>query len=70
MGLVQVPRYDVQHHLAAGELVEVLPLARAAAMPVHLVYPHRRHLSPRVLGFSRWVSDLLAPSLQPAEGWT
>ena len=68
LGLVQVPRYDVQHHLAAGELVEVLPQARAAAMPVHLVYPHRRHLSPRVQGFSRWIADVLAPSLQPAGG--
>ena len=65
LGLVQVPRYDVQHHLAAGELVEVLPQSRAAAMPVHLVYPHRRHLSPRVQGFSRWITALLAPSLLP-----
>ncbi len=64
LGLIQVPRYDVQHHLAAGELVEVLPQARAAAMPVHLVYPHRRHLSPRVQGFSRWIANLLAPSLE------
>ena len=67
MGLIQVPHYDVQHHLAAGELVEVLPQARAAAMPVHLVYPHRRHLSPRVQGFSRWVADVLAPLLVPTE---
>lgn len=67
MGLIQVPHYDVAAHLAAGELVEVLPQARAAAMPVHLVYPHRRHLSPRVQGFSRWIEALLAPSLQPLE---
>ena len=63
MGMIQVPRYDVQDHLAAGELVEVLPQARAAAMPVHLVYPHRRHLSPRVQGFSRWMAELLAQLL-------
>ena len=65
MGLIQVPRYDVLHHLVAGELVEVLPQRSAAAMPVHLVYPHRRHLSPKVREFSRWIEALLASALVP-----
>ena len=67
LGLIQVPRYDVQHHLATGALVQVLPQARAADLPVHLVYPHRRHLSPRVQGFSRWIAALLAPALAPTQ---
>ena len=39
LGLIQVPRYDVQEHLQAHELVEVLPDIRPAPMPVHMVLP-------------------------------
>ncbi|MBP7568209.1 MAG: LysR family transcriptional regulator [Burkholderiaceae bacterium] len=48
MGLIQVPAFDVREHLAAGELVEVMPAWPAPAMPVQIVYPHRRHLPRRV----------------------
>lgn len=61
LGLVQVPAYDVQQHLLAGELVQVLPDALAPPMPVHLLYPHRRHLSLRVQSFARWLEGLLQP---------
>jgi LysR family transcriptional regulator, regulator for bpeEF and oprC len=59
LGLIQIPLYDVQHHLAAGELVEVMPDLRAAPMPVHILYPHRRHLSRRLQVFVDWASMLL-----------
>jgi len=63
LGLIQVPRFDVRELLAAGELIEVMPAARPAPMPVHLVYPHRRHLSRRVPVFLDWIAELLAPHL-------
>lgn len=63
MGLIQVPAFDVQEHLQTGTLVEVLPQQRAPAMPVHLVYPHRKHLANRVQAFGAWVAELLAPHL-------
>ncbi|WP_326537196.1 LysR family transcriptional regulator [Pseudorhodoferax sp.] len=63
MGLIQVPAFDVQDQLRAGALVEVLPHQRAPAMPVHLVYPHRRHLASRVQAFCSWIETLLAPHL-------
>lgn len=61
LGLIQIPRFDVVRHLDAGELVEVLPDARAAPMPVHLVYPHRRHLSRRVQAFLAWMEEWIRP---------
>nr|WP_315204088.1 LysR family transcriptional regulator [uncultured Albidiferax sp.] len=61
LGLVQVPAYDVRQHLHSGELLQVLPQACAPAMPVHLLYPHRRHLSPRMQVFAHWLQALLAP---------
>lgn len=64
LGLIQIPAYDVQEHLARGELVEVLADWPAPAMPVQLVYPHRRYLSRRVQAFGRWLGDLLAPVLE------
>lgn len=64
MGLIQIPAFDVQDHLRSGELVEVMPQARPAPMPVHLVYPHRRHLSRRIQSFALWIGGLLDPQLR------
>lgn len=59
LGLIQIPAYDVRTHLAAGELVEVLPEYRAASMPMSLLYPRRQHLPRRVQVFSDWLEALL-----------
>ncbi|MDB5767427.1 MAG: bacterial regulatory helix-turn-helix, lysR family protein [Collimonas fungivorans] len=59
LGLIQIPAYDVRSHIRAGELREVMPQARAAAMPVYALYPHRRHLSRRVQVFIDWMENLL-----------
>jgi DNA-binding transcriptional LysR family regulator len=45
--------------LQAGELVEVLPDHRAAAMPMSLLYLHRQHLSRRFQVFADWLETLL-----------
>ncbi|WP_295977268.1 LysR family transcriptional regulator [uncultured Variovorax sp.] len=72
LGLIQIPAYDVREHLAAGELVEVLPDARAEPLPVQLVYPHRRNLSRRMQTFAGWLETVLADALDkpapPASG--
>lgn len=59
LGLIQIPAYDVRGHLSVGELVEVLPLYRAAALPMTLLYPHRQHLSRRLQVFADWLETLL-----------
>lgn len=63
LGLIQVPEFDVRELIAAGELQEVLPEARAAPMPAQLLYPHPRHLSPRVQVFAQWLESLLRQAL-------
>ncbi|MGW9065683.1 LysR family transcriptional regulator [Achromobacter animicus] len=60
LGLIQIPRFDVQHLLNAGELVEVMPAARAASMPVSLLYPHRRQRSRRLAVFHEWFEGLMS----------
>ncbi|MFG1403750.1 LysR family transcriptional regulator [Xanthobacter sediminis] len=59
LGLIQIPAYDVRSHIAAGELVEVMPEHRAEPLPMTLLYPHRRHLSRRVQVFGDWLEALL-----------
>jgi len=63
LGLIQIPRFDVQHLLDAGELVDVMPAHRAAAMPVTLLYPHRRQRSRRLAVFLEWFEELMRKHL-------
>ncbi|WP_426103619.1 LysR family transcriptional regulator [Massilia sp. TSP1-1-2] len=59
LGLIQAPRMGIEAHLAAGELVEVLPAWRAGPLPVSIVYAHNRHMSSRVRAFVDWVASVL-----------
>lgn len=63
LGLIQIPRFDVQHLLATGDLVEVMPDYRAASMPVSFIYPHRRQRSRRLAVFHSWFEILIHPHL-------
>jgi LysR family transcriptional regulator for bpeEF and oprC len=65
LGLIQIPAYDVRRHLAAGELVEVMPEQRPEPMPMTLLYPHRQFLSQRLQVFVEWLEALLKRHLLP-----
>lgn len=58
LGLIQIPAFDVKDLIKAGKLVEVMPHKRPAALPVHALYPHRKHLSARVRIFLAWVESI------------
>ena len=58
LGLIQAPRYHLEQALATGELVEVLAPLRPDPLPVSVLYPHHRQLSPRVRVFADWVAGL------------
>lgn len=64
LGLLQIPRYDVQDHLDAGQLIEVMPEHRAQALPVTLLHPHRQHRARRLQVFLDWLVPLLHQRLQ------
>ncbi|MCD4501347.1 LysR family transcriptional regulator [Chromobacterium vaccinii] len=64
LGMIQLPRYDAEPHVAAGRLMEVLAGWPPPAMPVSVLYPHRRHLSRRVQVFVEWASALLRERLR------
>jgi len=60
LGVIQVPRYHVGADLAAGRLVEILADFPPDSMPVHVLYPHSRQLSPRVRVFIDWLAGEFA----------
>jgi DNA-binding transcriptional LysR family regulator len=66
-GLVQLPRYRVADELAAGVLVEVLPDHPPTPLPVHVLYPQSRQLSPRVRVFIEWIAQQYRISLQDTD---
>lgn len=76
LGLAQVPLFHVQDAVAAGELSIVLADIPPPRVPVSLLYPRNRQLSPRVRVFLDWAvrtfrqrreapPAVLHPSVQP-----
>ncbi|GJD96142.1 LysR family transcriptional regulator [Methylobacterium iners] len=62
LGLFQVPRYRVEHQIAAGELVPVLEGFPPPPMTFWVLYPQNRHLSSRIRVFVDWLSGLFRPA--------
>jgi DNA-binding transcriptional LysR family regulator len=59
LGIMQAPYIGANQMLQEGKLVEILKSFRAPAMPVSLLYPHRKNISKRVKIFMDWLSELI-----------
>lgn len=59
LGIVNLPDYYVEPYLASGELISVLDHNRAPDERIWAIYPHNRHLSPKI----RLLVDYLAEQL-------
>jgi DNA-binding transcriptional LysR family regulator len=64
LGLVQVPRFHAETDLADGTLVQVLGAFPPPPVPVSLLYPRNRQLSPRVRVFIDWLVRAFGEKLQ------
>ena len=60
LGIIQVPRYHLRDSLDNGSLLPLLPQFPSTPMPVSLLYPRNRQLSPRVRVFIDWFSKFFA----------
>jgi DNA-binding transcriptional LysR family regulator len=58
LGLVQIPYFHAEQELARGTLVQVLAAWPPRPVPVSLLYPRNRQLSPRVRVFLDWAMRL------------
>ncbi|MGE5548659.1 MAG: LysR family transcriptional regulator [Solirubrobacterales bacterium] len=61
VGLAYLPTFLVGNDLKAGTLVPVLGEYVPQDMAVHAVYPHSRHLSPKVRAFVDFLADRFGP---------
>ncbi|MEH6437530.1 LysR family transcriptional regulator [Massilia sp. DD77] len=71
LGIVQVPRYRIEAELRSGGLEVLLPELPPPTLPVSVLYPQNRQLSPRVRVFVDWLKTVFAgfdPAKAPAAG--
>jgi DNA-binding transcriptional LysR family regulator len=57
--------WDVGDDITAGRLLRIQPAYSMPAAPLHALYPHSRHLAPRVRAFV----DYLGERLREAWRW-
>ncbi|HDR2398978.1 TPA: LysR family transcriptional regulator [Enterobacter bugandensis] len=57
-GLAQLAENVISQNLQQGKLVEVLADWQPPSVPVTMLYPHQRFLSPAVRAFADWISGL------------
>ena len=60
LGIVQLPDYYVQQYLASGELVSLLDNYREPEESIWAIYPHNRHLSPKIRLLVEYLAERLA----------
>ncbi|NUT75001.1 LysR family transcriptional regulator [Pseudomonas sp. C1C7] len=60
LGLIQCPHYRMESQIAQGLIKEILPNTPPPPMPVSVLYPHNRHMSPRVRVFVDWLGEVFA----------
>lgn len=66
MGLILQPSFLVGPHLQSGALVEVMPHYRSVDIGVYVVYPSRRHLTPKVRALVDFLVDAFRMRAWPA----
>ncbi|WP_417772921.1 LysR family transcriptional regulator [Stappia sp.] len=60
LGFLRTPYPFVHSDIVEGRLVEVLPGTHPDGQAIHVVYPHRRHLSGKVRAFVDFLSEWFA----------
>jgi len=67
LGIVRLTRLTVAGAIRSGELVSLLKeFSAEEPVPIHVVYPHRRHLAPKVTAFVDFIRRKFTPP--PWEG--
>ena len=57
LGIVQLPDYYVQAHLQNGQLISLLDNMRELDEGIWALYPHNRHLSPKIRLLVEYLSE-------------
>lgn len=57
LGVICLPTYMAAAHVAAGELLPILPQWQLPAMPLHVLFAPNRHANHRLRVFIDWVTQ-------------
>lgn len=60
LGLLWLPRYMAEPHVARGELLPLFDAWEIDPMPMYLAYPPTRHVSAKLRVFMDWIDELMA----------
>ncbi len=59
---MRLTRLTVAAAIRSGELVSLLKeFSAEEPVPIHVVYPHRRHLAPKITAFVDFVREKFTP---------
>ncbi|MGY2374634.1 LysR family transcriptional regulator [Pseudomonas sp. SDO524_S393] len=58
LGIIQCPHYRMAELIEQGVMREILTDTPPPPMPVSVLYPHNRHMSPRVRVFVDWLAEV------------
>nr|WP_218648541.1 LysR family transcriptional regulator [Pseudomonas tolaasii] len=58
LGIIQCPHYRLAELIGQGVMREILTETPPPLMPVSVLYPHNRHMSPRVRVFVDWLAEI------------
>ncbi|MFC6300987.1 LysR family transcriptional regulator [Pseudomonas sp. CCM 7893] len=65
LGIIQCPHYRMADLITQGVMQEILTDMPPPPMPVSVLYPHNRHMSPRVRVFVDWLAEVFAEASEP-----
>jgi DNA-binding transcriptional LysR family regulator len=68
-GITRTPAFAAAEHLRAGRLTALLCDFEPAVIHVHAVYPHARHLAPKVRAFVDFLAKRYAGEPEWHKGW-
>ncbi|QBQ08449.1 LysR family transcriptional regulator [Pseudomonas sp. SXM-1] len=60
LGIIQCPHYRIAELINQGVMQEILIDTPPPPMPVSVLYPQNRHMSPRVRVFVDWLAEIFA----------
>lgn len=60
LGIIQCPHYRIAELINQGVMQEILIDTPPPPMPVSVLYPQNRHMSPRVRVFVDWLAEIIA----------
>ena len=67
MGVLWLPHYMANAHLARGELVPLFEDSHLDPMPLYIAFAPNRHVSAKLRVFMEWVAELMAEHAAIAE---